>query len=849
MAGRIQVFMDTTEPRPDKGRQAVGADGSSWDYAKSSNIWIDPCTSTVMLQPLPLSAAWKTTFTGNYSRLQKAAFSGTDIAKWRQFSISKSSQDYGLELTQTSTAQLNLTAALSRNQPMFLKYYRNDVNDSTDEVFLVVGYNVGAGGSAPDNFSVQIKFRSNGSVGVYRNGVLDGEYDRSASNFSDARTYVSTFNPAQKWVSVLLIPFRGRELLVWTDNGTSFSHPFSNLSYPNNVDTNPILPAGQFSIVVPNGKCQLQIAKCYFQQSGYAMSAKKTLRYAPAAYDYVNLTSQIYHEYFGLGATFPTLSAEVVDDLAGYPTFVPDGIKTDVRLKVSFTGASGGTNTGLYAADRYWDPPYSSTALGYETNITSAVQSLNLEVNEDGKSSVKITTVAKRLLDLGIAQPTITGDRPFRIRLLSDNATQGYLDIIRGTLSPPEITYLNGSSNFDFAELTFTGSDRMYDFEIAMLQEAIPYDGDSLPQALDKTLPVAGYDPTIYFDTSSTFFYFPQSAEISKANYSFIPKRGDTVAGIIENIKETYFSNWFYGWRPTPKSATGTNPGGYTFCFYNYDAMLDASKKTLWASSFDARVFGGITNTNMALSKSTLRNLKRYYEMPEANQIAVVGADPKSKQLIYSYFIDNASQDPTYTPATRPQNWRGRPVCFIYTDPSINSQDAANSARDELQKRISTGRQLVEWESDFLLYTTTDGTLGANTLNAVWIGDNVKIMNPSSPMGSLTGTITTALGSPNITGVGTAFLTQLAPGDKLYTLDYVYIGTVSTIASNTALTMTMNASTLYTNINYTKIADPVALGVYQVLSLSVNFQKESLTDDNLWIRSAVYRAVFDPDGT
>ena len=31
MAGRIEVFMDQTEPRPYKGRLAVGGDGSSWE--------------------------------------------------------------------------------------------------------------------------------------------------------------------------------------------------------------------------------------------------------------------------------------------------------------------------------------------------------------------------------------------------------------------------------------------------------------------------------------------------------------------------------------------------------------------------------------------------------------------------------------------------------------------------------------------------------------------------------------------------------------------------------------------------------------------------------------------------
>jgi len=122
---------------------------------------------------------------------------------------------------------------------MYFKYYRNSVQESGDDTFLVLGYNVGGGGSAPNNFSVQVKFRDNGSIAIFRNGVLEKEYDRSGSNFSSARTYTSIFNPAQKYVNVLLIPFRGRELLIWTDNGTCLSHTFENLDYPNDIATAP----------------------------------------------------------------------------------------------------------------------------------------------------------------------------------------------------------------------------------------------------------------------------------------------------------------------------------------------------------------------------------------------------------------------------------------------------------------------------------------------------------------------------------------------------------------------------------------------------------------------------------
>ena len=63
----------------------------------------------------------------------------------------------------------------------------------------------------------------------------------------------------------MIIPFRTRELLVWTDNGTCLSHTFEGLTYPNDVDTDPITPAGTFSFVVPTEKIGLQVARIYFE--------------------------------------------------------------------------------------------------------------------------------------------------------------------------------------------------------------------------------------------------------------------------------------------------------------------------------------------------------------------------------------------------------------------------------------------------------------------------------------------------------------------------------------------------------------------------------------------------------
>src|SRR5258705_7120150 len=52
------------------------------------------------------------------------------------------------------------------------------------------------------------------------------------------------------------------------------------------------------------------------------------------------------------------------------------------------------------------------------------------------------------------------------------------------------------------------------------------------------------------------------------------------------------------------------------------------------------------------------------------------------------------------------------------------------------------------------------------------------------------GTITVTAGNTNVVGTGTAFLTELSVGNIVKTISNIQIGTVASITSNTALTLT-----------------------------------------------------------
>ena len=65
------------------------------------------------------------------------------------------------------------------------------------------------------------------------------------------------------------------------------------------------------------------------------------------------------------------------------------------------------------------------------------------------------------------------------------------------------------------------------------------------------------------------------------------------------------------------------------------------------------------------------------------------------------------------------------------------------------------------------------------------------------------GTISVTAGNMNVTGTGTAFLTELSVGNILRTTTNLQVGTVASIASNTSLTLVGTPATTRTNIAYT----------------------------------------------
>jgi len=160
-------------------------------------------------------------------------------------------------------------------------------------------------------------------------------YSRTESNYSQGRPISTIANPNDQFNDVYIIPMRGKELLVLTSYGLNFSHSFSDLNQPDppvninyyfngigsssinptqtNVSSTPvILPNGDFSIVISQGKIAFQLAKLYFLSNWSIESQIINTQVPPPAFPSILSGKLIASQgSTGIGGTFTLFTSEL----------------------------------------------------------------------------------------------------------------------------------------------------------------------------------------------------------------------------------------------------------------------------------------------------------------------------------------------------------------------------------------------------------------------------------------------------------------------------------------------------------------------------------------------------------
>ena len=447
--------------------------------------------------------------------------------------------------------------------------------------------------------------------------------------------------------------------------------------------------------------------------------------------------------------------------------------------------------------------------------------------------------------------------------------------IFEGYLDSPDITYLQSgplaNTYEEYALLSFTAIDKKQRLNAQYFNVAPNYDSKRLQDIISGTIQLAGagqndinntaqfgyvyniFDQTPVLDVSPTIFAFevPINRNNSNGQFNFAINLGDSAGGFIEKIRSDYAQNFVFfarpSWNPRSNSQNGYN--NYTeFKLLDYD-YVTANNSALYDVNLylsETLAFDNGLIPVYASYKRTVRNLKRTYETPEANRILITGLDKSDGSRIEFVMNDYNSQSVGLLPADRPDNWLGDIYPFVMINDKLNTKSDVIQTTEQFFNKLTTGRDIIEFESDFLTYY--DGTS-----NFVPYG-----LEP------LSGTIQFFDNSDVVTGTSTEFTTELEIGDILYDNFGNIIGQVYSITDDFELYLSSNATfdagisipfnnyTIYLKeYNYIDIGDIIYISdqnnvetAYQILDWSCDFVRQIETP-TLYapnVRFATYRA-------
>ena len=471
-------------------------------------------------------------------------------------------------------------------------------------------------------------------------------------------------------------------------------------------------------------------------------------------------------------------------------------------------------------------------------DITNVIEHLVIKKTEEGENGCSLSARKQNLIDVGMVNPERISNRPIKITLKPRNLAYGEVTIFEGYLKNPDIEYIQGPNYDKYALLTFEAYDKKQLLNEVYFTKAPSFDNITLFQAMQQLIRYGGgYTRLTSYEYAFGFlaFYFGLNRNNSNGQYNWTANIEDSVGSFIEKIRSELAQNiafkYGFDWNWIAPLNKWINNEEYSFIDQSViqENVGGIFTVPLYLSDANATTFGSVPASKTY--KRTLRNLKRTYELPEANQVIVIGNDKTNNDRIVAIVDDINSQNPFIT--NRPDNWLGMVKTFCSQNERFTNKNIVQKSAQSFFNKISTGREIVEFQSDFITY----------------FDDFSKATN-MEPLPAKTGTIDSFTYSNVVSGVGTLFTSELIAGNILYSADGYMIGTVASIGSNTSLTLTTNAlyavSTgqyflrnpikwLYeyrflSTGNLVELFDTtgVSTGKYRILSYEVEFVKNNI---------------------
>jgi len=435
--------------------------------------------------------------------------------------------------------------------------------------------------------------------------------------------------------------------------------------------------------------------------------------------------------------------------------------------------------------------------------------------------------------------------------------------IFEGYTAAPDIDYLqsgpNATTYSEYAKLSFSAIDKKQRLNFEYFDTAPNFDSFSLDESVAAALTISGEahnninNIALITSPSIQQYQVPINRNNSNGQYNFSINFGDTAGGFIEKLRSDFAQNFVFFAKSDWKKKQNSQKGFNNFTFfelkdYNYlPSATDPSinNVSLYLNETLAQNDGLIPI--YASYKRTIRNLRKTYETPEANRIIIIGLNKSDGSRIQVVLNDEASQNALKLPINRPNNWLGDVYPFVMINDKFNTKSDAEQAANQFFDKITTGREIIEFESDLLTFY-----------------DNYTKYVPSSGPTPLSGQIQFNEIETTVYGDSTAFTTELEIGDVLYDNTGRVIGLVYSITDDFELELNANATYTqasfipfnnYTQVlneyNYIDIGDIITIydqdnvaSTWQILEWSCDFIREYITPSYATptVRFAKYRA-------
>ncbi len=696
----LSIILDPSQERLSRDGLSCLVSGRDWDPANWTDIWVDPVTNTCMLRPAPKYPDWATSNTGIFAKWGLSDFTLTPSTGWLSHNVDQGGA-FMYYNALNSGGLSGVGPTLGVNQPIVIDLFSQGATNAPYGIL-----DIGWSNTGDSTAGIAVRFYADGSADVYKGGYLSGHYagGGSSPNYFDSALATgktlgggSTPMAPRGYQTIMLIPCRDRELLVISSMGGSFCHIFQDLAEGTPGLT--ITPGEKFWFrVQPQASANLRFAKLQYAASGYVCGVQSNWRLDPPSGD---PAFEVFQSLSQAGASLATASAIT-------PSGNPFDVANPIQIKVILTrGSAPDWTPFVYGARAYFNPQ-TANSTGSALELLPYVTGFHLDVSDTiggTRASISLKQPAAIEAAGGVAITTQC-HRPIQV---SDEVGM----MVNGVAEPPHWTDAYG--------FTSDGSDQNQSIEIELrdlwklaeeyvFSDPIPLDGLSLSDAYILVATMIGFPlDRVYVSPSATDFNLPWTAA-SGGDWAFLCDIGDKGSEILDRLHQTYAATWFHGFRPnraTPSSPPILSLIDPSDTTPNY-ALPTTASVTLYPS---VTMAGASWNT-------VYRSYRTQVLEPEANDISVIGRDPRGGKPIVAHRADTASQAVGTSPSARPANWLGTIRKYGWIDPAITTMTAAQYAISLLRSRLMIAREIIEFECEYL--------------PGVWRGDLVTLIRPAA---------------------------------------------------------------------------------------------------------------------